>query len=103
VLDTDGNGRLNAADKIGGVFASGVESKVGISPTPTIVTGSVGSGISSPGAQILGTTGQMQAGSGVLTAYAIGNPSFVGGPPPVNPIGLSNRAGRISWREVLRK
>lgn len=104
VLDTNADGRLNSTDKIssGGtmVYASGLESRLGISSTPTIVAGSGGNAGVAPGSIILGTTGQMQANSGILTSYAILNSYTV---PSPNAIGLNNRSGRVSWKEVVRK
>src|SRR5205085_1203551 len=76
VLDTDGNGALNASDKIssGGttVYASGAQSTVGITPTPAIVIGGPTGTAPPPGNLIYGTGGPLLDGTGLLIAYAIG-------------------------------
>ena len=105
VLDTNGDKQLDATDKLtvglANVYASGVQSTVGISPTPTIVTaGSIpGAGVPQ-GSGIYGTAGSLKEGSTLLKAYAIVNPSNAGMQVPM--IGLSSSSGRVSWREVLR-
>jgi type IV pilus assembly protein PilY1 len=103
VLDTNANGQLNTADKItfGGtqVYASGVQSTIGITPTPTIVRGgTVSSGTPGTG-ELIGTTGPLLAGSGFLMAYAIAAGSSGGNASTV--IGLAATGGRVSWREIL--
>ena len=78
VLDANGDGTLNASDKIGSgaIYASGVQSKVGILPTPAIVTGGIFPGGSSvSGSQIYGTSGPLLEGTSLLIAFAIGGGS----------------------------
>ncbi|MGZ9006069.1 MAG: hypothetical protein ACXW20_20035, partial [Burkholderiales bacterium] len=106
VLDVDGNGLLNDADRINSgsttVYASGIQSTVGISPTPTIVTGGQITGANAPsGSQIYGTSGSLREGAGLMKAYAIGGDS--GGGRRVDVIGLSSSSGRVSWREVTSR
>ncbi|MGZ8228166.1 MAG: pilus assembly protein [Burkholderiales bacterium] len=105
VLDIDGNGVLNTADKVtvGGtrVFASSVEAKVGIMPTPTVVLGGSTVEASGSGNQIYGTTGPLTQGWGQLLAYAIGCGST--GNCSSTVIGLGALSGRVSWREVIDK
>lgn len=106
VLDVDGNGKLDSADKIssGGVsvFASGVESKVGIMPTPTIIAGGgTPSGSTTSTSRIYGTSGPLRQGYGSVLAYAIGGGSTGNRSSAV--IGLGSLSGRVSWREVLTR
>ena len=102
VIDVDANGLLNTADQVmfGGsnVYASGVQSTIGITPTPTIVkaTGSTSGG--SGGSVIFGTGGSLVAGSGFLMAYALAAGSSGGNASTM--IGLSASGGRVSWREL---
>jgi type IV pilus assembly protein PilY1 len=110
VLDADANGKLNIADKIlssgVSVYASGVESKVGIMPTPTIILGgsnaanNAGNSATST-SQIYGTAGPLRQGFGSILAYAIGGGSTGNRTSAV--IGLGALSGRVSWREVLTR
>ena len=104
VLDTSGDGKLTAADKItsGGtsVYASGVQSTVGITPTPAIVIGGVSGTGTPPGSLIYGTGSSLLDGSGLLIAYAIGGGS---GGRTTTILGLAAASGRVSWREVLAR
>jgi hypothetical protein len=104
VLDTSGDGKLNSTDKItsGGttVYASGVQSTVGITPTPAIVLGGPSASTTAPGDAIYGTSGPLLAGSGLLIAYAIGGGS---GGRTTTILGLAASSGRVSWREVLSR
>ena len=63
VLDTSGDGKLTAVDKVssGGtdVYVSGLQSSVGITPTPAIVLGSSSGTVASPGSEIYGTSGTL--------------------------------------------
>jgi type IV pilus assembly protein PilY1 len=105
VLDINGNGQLNQSDKVAygsdKIYASGVQSTIGITPTPTIIkTDNLGTGgISATGAQILGTSGSLVASSGILLAYALSAGSSGGNASTM--IGLSAAGGRVSWRELL--
>lgn len=105
VIDFDGNGALNNADtvNVGGtnVFLSGVQSTIGIMPTPTIITTTGSGGAGGAGSQMFGTTSSLVAGgSGILLSYAIvagssgANASFL--------LGLGASGGRVSWREIVR-
>jgi type IV pilus assembly protein PilY1 len=101
VLDANGDGALNASDKIGAsaVYASGVQSKVGILPTPAIVTGGIYPASSNgAGNQIYGTSGPLLEGTALLIAFAIG-----GGTNGLATtlLGLAASSGRVTWREVL--
>jgi len=105
VLDTGGDGKLDVTDKIdfggGTVFASGVQSTIGITPTPTIVKTDASSGTSLPtgASETFGTTGPPLAGVGSLLAYALSAGSSGGNASTV--IGLGSVGGRVSWREIL--
>jgi Tfp pilus tip-associated adhesin PilY1 len=106
VLDTDANGLLNSKDVVsfGGtqMYASGVQSTIGITPTPTIIrASSLPPGAQGTGEQILGTSGPLVASQGVLLAYALAAGSSGGNASTV--IGLSAAGGRVSWRELLRE
>jgi type IV pilus assembly protein PilY1 len=104
VLDTDGNGSLTATDKITSagspVYASGVQSTVGITPTPAIVIGGPSTSTPPPGDLLYGTSGPLLAGSGLLIAFAIGGGS---GGRTTTILGLAASSGRVSWREVLSR
>jgi type IV pilus assembly protein PilY1 len=104
VLDVDNNGQLNTSDQVtfgtGQVYASGVQSGIGITPTPTIVKTQSGTTVATGAAsQIFGTTGPLVAGAGVLLAYALAAGSSGGNASTM--IGLSASGGRVSWRELL--
>ena len=105
VLDVDGKGELNSKDKLdfGGtqVFASGVESAIGITPTPTIVRSDTGGQSNAPGGSevFLGTRGPLIAGAGFLLAYALAAGSSGGNSSTM--IGLAAMGGRVSWRELM--
>ncbi|MCC7487849.1 MAG: hypothetical protein IT529_23005 [Burkholderiales bacterium] len=104
VLDTDANGLLNSSDTVDfagqQIFVSGVQSTIGITPTPTIIrAGGLPSGGSTTGSQILGTSGPLVAASGQLLAYALAAGSSGGNASTM--IGLSAAGGRVSWRELL--
>jgi type IV pilus assembly protein PilY1 len=105
VLDTSGDGKLNSTDKITSapgvsVYASGVQSTVGITPTPAIVIGGPSASTPPPGDLLYGTSGPLLAGSGLLIAYAIGGGS---GGRTTTILGLAASSGRVSWREVLSR
>jgi type IV pilus assembly protein PilY1 len=104
VLDTSGDGKLNATDKVnsGGtqVYASGAQSTVGITPTPAIVLGGSSTSPPAPGNQIYGTNGPLLDGTGLLIAYAIGGGT---GGRTTTILGLAASSGRVSWREVLSR
>jgi type IV pilus assembly protein PilY1 len=105
VLDVDANGQLNTADKLdpgtGAVFVSGVQSSIGITPTPTIVradSGGTTAGV--PGqAETFGTLGSGLANFGSLMAYALSAGSSGGNSSTM--IGLAAMGGRVSWRELM--
>ncbi|MCC7484308.1 MAG: hypothetical protein IT529_04915 [Burkholderiales bacterium] len=107
VLDADGNGILNSSDTtvLGGVnvYLSGVQSAIGITPTPTIIKSASGSGggISGTGSVILGTTGPVLAGGGIQLAYAIAAGSSGANASTI--VGLSSGGGRVSWRELQQE
>jgi type IV pilus assembly protein PilY1 len=104
VLDVDANGQLNSQDQVmyGGsnVYVSGVQSTIGITPTPTIIkaSGSTGGGAGG-GNVIFGTGGPLVAGAGFLMAYALAAGSSGGNASTM--IGLSASGGRVSWRELM--
>jgi hypothetical protein len=103
VLDANGDGVLDASDKIGtmGVYASGVQSKVGILPTPAIVLGGIYPGNpSGAGNQIYGTSGPLLEGTALLIAFAIGGGS---NGLATTLLGLAASSGRVTWREVLAR
>jgi type IV pilus assembly protein PilY1 len=104
VLDTDANAKLNTNDvvtfgTVKGLYASGLQSTIGITPTPTIIrAGSLPPDKTTSGSQILGTSGPLVAASGVLLAYALAAGSSGGNASTM--IGLSAAGGRVSWREL---
>ena len=104
VLDTNANGLLNDKDVVTSgtfkdIFASGLQSTIGITPTPTIIrAGSLPPDTASTGSKILGTSGPLVAASGALLAYALSAGSSGGNASTV--IGLSAAGGRVSWREL---
>jgi len=103
VLDVDANGQLNSQDQVmyGGsnVYVSGVQSTIGITPTPTIIKSTGSSGGSGGGNVIFGTQGPLVAGAGFLMAYALAAGSSGGNASTM--IGLSASGGRVSWRELM--
>ncbi len=105
VLDVTANGILDNNDQVssGGVnvYASGVQSNIGITPTPTIIRGGAGAGSSTPSAvgQTYGSTAPTVAGFGSLMAYAIAAGSSGSNASTV--VGLSVTGGRVSWRELM--
>ena len=104
VLDSDGNGTLNTSDRVvlGGVnvYLSGVQSTIGITPTPTIIKSASGSTSSVGSASVLlGTTGPSLASAGSQLAYAISAGSSGSNASTI--VGLTNAGGRVSWRELL--
>jgi type IV pilus assembly protein PilY1 len=119
VLDVNGadsTGRvvIDNTDKLStGVFASGVQSAVGITPTPT-VTG--GRSIESSGSATVGIDGTtLVRTSGTRRGNMIFHGSAPaagsgGGPTGIDPnhaielpVGLAKDYGRVVWREVLRR
>ena len=104
VLDSDANGALNASDTvvIAGVntYLSGVQSTIGITPTPTIVRSASGS-INNAGSAsvILGTTQTSMATAGSQLAYAISAGSSGANASTI--VGLTSAGGRVSWRELM--
>jgi type IV pilus assembly protein PilY1 len=103
VLDSDGNGALNTNDRVilGGVnvYLSGVQSTIGITPTPTIVKSPGASGGSVGSASvILGTAQTSMATGGSQLAYAISAGSSGANASTI--VGLSSSGGRVSWREL---
>jgi type IV pilus assembly protein PilY1 len=103
VLDVNGNGVLNSNDQVvfGGVnvYLSGVQSKIGITPTPTIIKSMPSSVSSTPESVIFGTTGPVLANSGSQIAYAIAAGSSGSNASTI--VGLTSGGGRVSWRELL--
>jgi type IV pilus assembly protein PilY1 len=104
VLDTSGDGKLNSADKLnsGGtaVFVSGIQSTVGITPTPVIVIGGPSASTPPPGDLLYGTQGSLLANQGVLIGFALG----CGSGGCISPmLGLAGSSGRVNWREVLSR
>ncbi|HYA19785.1 MAG TPA: PilC/PilY family type IV pilus protein [Burkholderiales bacterium] len=87
-FDTNGDNNFNTGDLvtiagIGSVYVSGVQSTVGIVPTPTVISGSSGSG----------KEFKVLSGSSGALASVLENP----GPPPPAVGGLKRRA----WREIM--
>ncbi len=74
-LDVDGNGSLNSSEKALSagvtVYASGVQSAIGIVPTPTIVTAPAGA-VSAARENLRHDRSDGCHGAGLLRAYAIG-------------------------------
>ena len=104
VLDTDASGTLTAADSVviagANTYLSGVQSKSGITPTPTIIRSTGGSSSSSGSASvILGTTQTSMATAGSQLAYAISAGSSGANSSTI--VGLTAAGGRVSWRELL--
>jgi type IV pilus assembly protein PilY1 len=102
VLDLNRDGVLNDSDKVGsgaaGVYASGIQSTVGIAPTPVIVKGGPSTGTNTSGDKIFGTRAPYLVGPESLLGY-----TFMGGPLGIEGmwIGLRSSAGRVSWREII--
>jgi type IV pilus assembly protein PilY1 len=100
VLDTNGDGILNASDQINGNYAVGVESTVGIAPTPVVVKGGPATGaVSATTSKIYGQGKPSMHGEGSMLGYTI-----MGGPLGVTGmvIGLLGNDGRVSWREIIK-
>jgi type IV pilus assembly protein PilY1 len=100
VLDINADAVLDANDKVGAtpLYASGVQSKAGIAPTPVIVTGRAGwGGTDGNSGRYRGTETATMAGQQNQTALAIstGREIWL--------IGLASSGGRITWREVLAR
>ena len=101
--DSDGNGQLTSNDSVvfGGLntYLSGVQSTIGITPTPTIVKSAGTSGGSAGSASvILGTAHTSMATGGSQLAYAISAGSSGANASTI--VGLSSSGGRVSWREL---
>ena len=92
VLDVDGNGLLNAADKVNSVFVSGVKLDVGAAGTPTIIRGGSGGVVS--GAYDV-------SGGSAVSAKTLTGDYF--GTIRTTPLGLGNDQGRVTWRELLTR
>jgi hypothetical protein len=103
VLDVDANGLLNNSDQVVSaavnVYVSGVQSTIGITPTPTIIKTTSGSSGSGPGSLILGSGGPLIAGAGSLLAYALAAGTSGGNSSTL--VGLTTSGGRVSWRELM--
>jgi type IV pilus assembly protein PilY1 len=101
VLDTNADAVLDATDTIGAsaLYASGVQSKSGIVPTPVIITArnlAAGHGSATSG-QRYATDQPTMAGDTTRLGWAIGNGREIW------MIGLAGTGGRITWREVLAR
>ncbi len=103
VLETNNDGTLNSSDKVllgsAQVFVSGVQTKTGITNTPTIIkAGAAMGGPGLPGAA-------EQTGSATAGATADPRVAIMGGSKVSNIanelIGFSATSGRVSWREIL--
>jgi type IV pilus assembly protein PilY1 len=102
VLDVNGDGLITPADTLsGGVYASGVQSAVGITPTPTVI-GSRSGGASSSAIVTADGTTLVRNRSSVRGNMIFGG-SGGNGEAVTLPIGLAKEYGRVSWREVLKK
>jgi type IV pilus assembly protein PilY1 len=102
VLDVDGDGKITAVDTLaGGVYASGVQSAVGITPTPTVIGSRAGGTSSSTLVTADGTTLVRNRAS--VRGNMIFGGSGGNGEAVTLPIGLAKEYGRVSWREVLKK
>ena len=90
---------LDDADRVGGKFASAVQSSVGISPTPVVVRGAPAQSKTSTESKTYGTEAPYLAGQG---GTALGF-TFLGGPLGITGmwIGLGADSGRVSWREII--
>jgi type IV pilus assembly protein PilY1 len=102
VLDTNADKALNASDKIGAnaLYASGVQAKSGIAPTPVVIIGRPLSGLGSEAVRYYGTDAPGVDGENELLGFAI-----IPGGGRIDPtlIGLVARSGRVTWREVLAR
>jgi type IV pilus assembly protein PilY1 len=105
ITDERGTIALNENDKVtdskgNKVFASGIQSTVGIAPTPVVVKGgpSSGAGGTASSDKIFGTKAPYLAGPETLLGY-----TFLGGPLGIEGlwIGLRANSGRVSWREIV--
>jgi len=99
VIDVKADGILNDKDQVTpGVYASGIKSEVGISPTPVVVRGGPNLQPTDNASKIFGTTQRAIVGAEGVLGF-----TFMGGPLGVQGlwIGLRSSAGRVSWREIL--
>jgi hypothetical protein len=100
VLDVNADRVITAADTLpSGKYASGVQSAVGITPTPTVIAGRIANATTSV---TVSADGVAQVRNNLSRR---GNMIFGGsnGSTTDLPLGLGNDRGRVSWREVLHK
>ncbi len=101
VLDVNGDGKITSADTLkSGLYASGVQSAVGITPTPTIIGGR---NLEASGSATVAADGSARVRN---RSSRRGNMIFGGssqqGQTVTLPIGLDKSYGRVSWHEVLK-
>ena len=110
-FDTNNDGTINSSDLIsvviGGVTtqvaATGLQSSIGITPTPTILSGGGNAGLGGTITVGTGAGGGVTSGSGSTGGIAgsIGVLSGSGGGTASVLLNLGKTSGRISWREVF--
>ena len=110
-FDANRDGVINSSDfisvVIGGVTvqvpATGVQSSIGITPTPTIISGDGSAGVGGTITVGAGAGGGITAGSGATGGIAgsIAVLSGSGGATASVQLNLGKTSGRISWREVF--
>lgn len=103
VFDVNNDGILNQSDQtvVGGINVnlSGVESSVGITPTPVVVRGSIQSGTATASDITHGNKSPGYGGSddAIVARLIIGGP----GGTAIMSIGINERSGRVTWREIV--
>ena len=102
VLDTNADRALNASDKVGvnALYASAVQSKGGIIPTPVVIVGRIRGSGSNDAQRYYGTDAPSVDGMQDLMGFAI-TPGQ--GNADSTLIGLVGNSGRVTWREVLSR
>jgi type IV pilus assembly protein PilY1 len=104
VLDTNGNGKLEADDKVSSHFASGFQSSVGIVTTPRMLMGGV------PAGETAGKDTSLLFGDKTGRVAGPGNrraglffQGANGDMAPLVLLGAGRDSGRVSWREVVKQ
>ena len=110
-FDTNGDNQFSITDlltvNIGGInyslSAAGAQSSIGITPTPTILTGGGSAGVGGTITVGSGSGGGVTAGTGTSggIAGAIAVLSGSGGGTASMQLNLGKTTGRLSWREVF--
>ena len=103
VFDVNNDGVLNQSDQttVGGISVnlSGVESSVGITPTPVVVRGSIQSGAATASDVTHGNRapGYGSSDDAIVARLIIGGP----GGTAIMSIGINEWSGRVTWREIV--